>query len=228
MTGQGRFVDRREAGRMLGHKLAQLALDNPVVLALPRGGVPVGFEVAKALGCPLDILLVRKIGAPGHAEYGIGAVVDGANPQIVIDEATAQMVGADKAYIDRTVARELAELERRRSAYRSGSPEPLAGRTVIVVDDGIATGNTVKAALQGLARAGAAMVVLAVPVAPASTLQELHKLCVRVVCLIAPEPFYAVGAHYRDFDQTSDAEVIRLLALAREWTSEQDVDESSA
>lgn len=215
MVAQDSFSDRREAGLMLGARLAQLALADPVVLALPRGGVPVGFEVAKALGCPLDILLVRKIGAPGHEEYGIGALVDGANPQIVIDEAIAQMVGADKAYIDRTVARELAELERRRSAYRSGPPEPLAGRTVVVVDDGIATGNTVKAALQGLARAGAAMVVLAVPVAPATTLIELQKLCDRVVCLVVPDPFYAVGAHYRDFDQTSDQEVISLLAQAR-------------
>lgn len=215
MAGRERFSDRHEAGRLLGHKLAQLALARPVVLALPRGGVPVGFEVASALGAPLDILLVRKIGAPGHEEYGIGALVDGAHPQVVIDEAIAQMVGADQAYIDRTVARELAELERRRAAYSSGPPEPLAGRTVIVVDDGVATGNTVKAALQALAGAGAAKIVLAVPVAPASTLRELEKLCDHVVCLIVPEPFYAVGAHYGDFGQTSDAEVIDLLARTR-------------
>ena len=214
MAGHERFLDRREAGRLLGHRLEQLALARPVVLALPRGGVPVGFEVASALGAPLDILLVRKIGAPGHEEYGIGALVDGANPQVVIDEATAQMVGADQAYIDRTVARELAELERRRAAYRSGPPLPLTGRTVIVVDDGIATGNTVKAALQGLARAGVARIVLAVPVAPFSTLRELEKMCDQVVCLVVPEPFYAVGAHYADFGQTSDAEVIDLLARA--------------
>ena len=214
MAGHERFLDRREAGRLLGHRLEQLALVRPVVLALPRGGVPVGFEVASALGAPLDILLVRKIGAPGHEEYGIGALVDGANPQVVIDEATAQMVGADQAYIDRTVARELAELERRRAAYRSGPPLPLTGRTVIVVDDGIATGNTVKAALQGLARAGVARIVLAVPVAPFSTLRELEKMCDQVVCLVVPEPFYAVGAHYADFGQTSDAEVIDLLARA--------------
>lgn len=206
-----RFSDRREAGRLLGEALARLKPDNPVVLALPRGGVPVGYEVARKLDAPLDILLVRKIGAPGHEEYGIGALVDGASPQVVVDEAAARMVGADKTYIDRVVARELAELERRRAAYCTNPPEPLAGRVVVVVDDGIATGGTAKAALKGLAQAGAARVVLAVPVAPADTLHELGALCDEVVCLAVPEPFYAVGAHYRDFSQTTDEEVIRLL-----------------
>ncbi len=211
MAHPDRFANRREAGRLLGEALARLKLDHPVVVALPRGGVPVGHEVARLLGAPLDILLVRKIGAPGHEEYGIGAIVDGASPQVVIDETAARMVGADKAYIDRMVARELAELERRRSAYRTRPPEPLSGRVVVVVDDGIATGGTVKAALKGLAQAGAARVVLAVPVAPADTLNELRSLCDEVVCLAVPDPFYAVGAHYRDFDQTTDEEVIRLL-----------------
>lgn len=215
MSPHDRFSNRREAGRLLGEALARRKLNNPVVLALPRGGVPVGYEVARQLGAPLDILLVRKIGAPGHEEYGIGALVDGASPQVVIDETAARMVGADKAYIDRIVVRELAELERRRAAYRTHPPEALARRTVVVVDDGIATGGTVKAALKGLAQAGVARVVLAVPVAPADILHELSGLCDEVVCLTKPDPFYAVGAHYRDFDQTTDAEVIRLLGEAQ-------------
>jgi len=208
------FPDRREAGRLLGAAVARRKPVNPVVLALPRGGVPVGFEVAKAIAAPLDILMVRKIGAPGHEEYGIGALVDGASPQVVIDEAAARMVGADRAYIDRVVERQLAEIERRRAIYRTGPPEPLQGRTVVVVDDGIATGGTVKAALKGLAKSGAARVMLAVPVAPLDTLRELGAFCDEVVCLSMPEPFHAVGAHYRDFAQTGDEEVVRLLAGA--------------
>jgi putative phosphoribosyl transferase len=208
------FPNRREAGRLLGEAVAQRKMENPVVLALPRGGVPVGFEVAKAIGAPLDILMVRKIGAPGHEEYGIGALVDGASPQVVIDEALARTVGASQDYINRVVERELAEIERRRAIYRPGSPERLNGRTVIVVDDGIATGSTVKAALRGLAKSDVARIVLAVPVAPSDSLRELGAFCDEVICLASPEPFYAVGAHYRDFSQTEDAEVIRLLVEA--------------
>jgi putative phosphoribosyl transferase len=214
--GRNFFADRREAGRELAEAVAALDLDDPVVLVLPRGGVPVGYELAKRLDAPLDILLVRKIGAPGHAEYGIGALVDGASPQIVIDEEIARMVGADSAYIEQQVARELAEIERRRAAYRTGAAVPPAGRTVVVVDDGIATGGTVKAALKALRKAGAGKIVLAVPVAPRSSLQELAALADEIVCLATPEPFYAVGAHYGDFDQTTDREVIDLLAAAKD------------
>lgn len=208
------FLDRRQAGRRLAQALEELDLRNPVVLALPRGGVPVGYEVATHFHAPLDILLVRKIGAPGHEEYGIGALVDGASPRIVIDQAAARMVGATQNYIDSEVARQLDEIERRRALYRTGAPIPLKGRTVVVVDDGIATGGTVRAALSALSQAGATRVVLAVPVAPADVLPEMRTLCDQVVCLSSPDPFMAVGAHYLDFSQTTDAEVVELLAAA--------------
>lgn len=211
------FTNRREAGRELAQAVTALAIDNPIVFALPRGGVPLGFEVAKLLKAPLDILLVRKISAPGHEEYGIGALVDGASPQVVIDEKIAQMVGADQAYIDREVQRQLEEVERRRAAYGSGLAHSPLGRSVILVDDGIATGGTVKAALKALRKSGAARIILAVPVAPRSAIAELRQFCDDVICLAMPEPFYAVGAHYGDFTQTDDAEVIELLDRARQW-----------
>lgn len=218
IAGRNRFTDRSEAGRELADAIAALDLDDPVVLALPRGGVPVGYEVAKRLKAPLDILLVRKIGAPGHAEYGIGALVDGASPQIVIDDRAARMVGAGQEYIEREVARQLVEIERRRAVYRIAAPVPLKGRTLVLVDDGIATGGTVEAALKALRKSDAARIVLAVPVAPRSTLQELSTLCDEIVCLSTPEPFFAVGSHYGDFNQTTDQEVIDLLAAASEWS----------
>jgi putative phosphoribosyl transferase len=211
------FANRRDAGRRLADAIEPLGLVDPVILALPRGGVPVGYEIARRLNAPLDILMVRKIGAPGHEEYGIGALVDGSSPQIVIDEESARLVGADRAYIEREITRQLAEIERRRTIYRTGPPVPLAGRTVVVVDDGIATGGTVRAALQGLGKAAADTIVLAIPVAPRSALAVLEPFCNRIVCLATPEPFYAVGAHYSNFDQTEDAEVVSLLAAAKEW-----------
>ncbi|AIT81827.1 phosphoribosyltransferase [Novosphingobium pentaromativorans] len=217
MTASAGFADRRDAGLALAQAVAALDLKDPVVLALPRGGVPVGFEVAKALGAPLDILMVRKIGAPGHEEYGIGALVDGAAPQVVIDEAMARRVGADRDYIDMQIARQLAEIERRRSLYRTGPAVSLKGRTVVVVDDGIATGGTVRAALKGLAKVGASRVILAVPLAPAEVLPEFRQLCDEVICLATPFPFHAVGLHYRKFDQTEDEEVVRLLEAAKKW-----------
>lgn len=179
-----------------------------------------GFEVAKSLSAPLDVLLVRKIGAPGHEEYGIGAVVDGASPQVVVDEVAARLVGAGKDYIAGVLARELDEIERRRTVYGTADPVPLKGCTAVVVDDGIATGGTAKAALQALAKSDASRVVLAVPVAPADTIDALRALCDEVICLAEPNPFYAVGMHYRDFTQTSDEEVIGLLAEAREWSGD--------
>ena len=208
------FANRRDAGRQLAQVLRDSSFTDVLVLALPRGGVPVGYEIARALRAPLDVMLVRKIGAPGHKEYGIGALVDGASPQIVIDHRAAEQVGATDEYIQRQVALELAEIERRRSLYRTGPAPELRGRTVIVADDGIATGGTVRAALRALERSAAARVILAVPVAPADALAEMRELCSEVVCLATPEPFYAVGAHYEDFTQTSDDEVVQLLRAA--------------
>jgi putative phosphoribosyl transferase len=211
----GNFKDRIEAGRKLAEALMHLANANPIVLALPRGGVPVGFEVAKALGAPLDVVLVRKIGAPGQPELGLGAVVDGANPQLVLNEELVELVRPGQDYLEAEEKHQLVEIERRRALYRPGR-EPLAleGRTVIVVDDGIATGGSMKAVLQALRKSRPARVVLAVPVAPADSLDELSRLADETICLMTPEPFYAVGAHYRDFTQTTDEEVIDLLSRA--------------
>lgn len=210
------FADRRDAGRKLGQALAPLAAQHPVLLALPRGGVPVAYEVAIALDAPLDVLFVRKVGAPGHPELGIGAVVDGGDPQLVIDEAIVRQLQVPHAYIEQQARRELEEIERRRRAYL-GNREPLSvrDRTACVVDDGIATGGTVRAAIQGLTKAHARRVVLAIPVAPADTLESLRAEADEIVCLATPEPFYAVGLHYSDFTQTTDDEVVALLEKAR-------------
>lgn len=206
------FEDRQDAGIQLAVRLARFATEHPLILALPRGGVPVAFEVAKALDTQLDLLIVRKIGAPGHEEFGIGAVVDGASPQLVLNEETVRQLAVGQDYIRAETQRQLAEIERRRKAY-CGDRQPIEieGRTVIVVDDGIATGGTMKAALRGIRRNDPASLILAVPVAPSSTIRELSAECDEAICLSTPEPFGAVGAFYRDFRQTSDAEVIALM-----------------
>lgn len=214
------FRDRTEAGRRLAEALKEIArassIEHPAVLALPRGGVPVSFEVAKALGAPLDVLIVRKIGAPGHSELGLGAVVDGSPPQVVLNPTVMEMVRPSPAHVAAETERQIEEMGRRRRAY-IGDRTPLEtrDRTVILIDDGIATGGTVRAALQGLAQARPSRLVLAVPVAPPDLIPLLREEADEVVCLETPEPFVAVGSHYEDFRQTTDKEVIDLIAKAQ-------------
>lgn len=210
------FENRRDAGRQLAERLARFAAEQPVILALPRGGVPVAFEVAKALDAPLDLLFVRKIGAPGHEEFGIGAVVDGASPHLVLNEDIVRQLKPAAGYIRAETRRQLAEMERRRQVYCGDRPPiPIKDRTVVVIDDGIATGGTMKAALRGASKNDPAWLVLAVPVAPPSTITELGHECDEVICIETYEPFGAVGAFYLDFTQTSDEEVVMLLREAQ-------------
>lgn len=210
------FADRRAAGRELCRRLQHLRAEQPVVLALPRGGVPVGFEIAEGLDAPLDIVLVRKIGAPWQPELALGAVVDGDRPQVLIDHEMAAALAVDPAYIEAETARQLAEIERRREIYFGGrAPGPLAGRTVIVVDDGIATGSTARTALRAVKGSGARKIVLAVPLAPQQTLDALAAEVDEIVCLETPTPFVAVGAHYAEFGQLSDQDVVSLLESRR-------------
>jgi predicted phosphoribosyltransferase len=219
------FENRRQAGRQLAEALMRFAGKDTVVLALPRGGVPVAYEVAQALKAPLDAVLVRKIGAPGQPEFGLGAVVDGAVPQIVWNDKVMREVRPSPTYLKTEQQRQLQEIERRRNLYRAGRrAQDIAGKTVVVVDDGIATGGTMRAVLQALSQAGARRLVLAVPVAPREAIEEFQREIDEVVCLAAPEPFYAVGLHYENFDQTSDEEVIELLKRANEANMEKQDD----
>jgi putative phosphoribosyl transferase len=207
------FTDRTEAGRALAQRLVRMSLAAPiVVLALPRGGVPIGAEVARALKAPLDLLLVRKIGAPWQRELAVAAVVDGQPPDIVVDDETAALAGVDQDWIEAEANIELKEIERRRGIYLRGrAPVDVEGATVIVVDDGIATGTTVRAALKALRRRHPSRLVLAVPVAPSDTLARLRAEVDDIVCLAEPFPFHAIGLHYVDFHQVSDDEVLAAL-----------------
>jgi putative phosphoribosyl transferase len=203
------FRDRREAGRLLAARLAHLAGERPVVLALPRGGVPVGFEIARSLGAPLDVLVVRKIGAPWHPELGLGAIAEGRI--VLLDEQIVEASGADRAVLLEIVKEEQAELERRVLRYRGGRPLPdLTDRTVTLVDDGVAMGGTMRAAVEAV-RSLARRVVVAVPVGSPETLTRLGREADEVVALAAPHDLMAIGLWYEDFHQVTDEEVLTLL-----------------
>jgi putative phosphoribosyl transferase len=208
-----RFRDRCDAGRQLVDRLVSLKLSDPLILALPRGGVPVAFEIAEALRAPLDVVVARKIGAPGHRELGIGAIAEGGG--VVADEATMRMLGITDARFKKLAEQEQPELERRIRLYRGGRPLPaMAGRDVVLVDDGVATGVTAEAAVGSARRAGADRVILAVPTCAPESARRLENIADVVVCIIEPANFVAVGQWYKDFAQISDQEVLRLLRRA--------------
>ena len=209
------FENRAEAGRYLAQKLMAYR-DQPdvLVLALPRGGVPVAYEVAKALHAPLDVFLVRKLGVPGHEELAMGAVATGGVR--VLNEAVVRALNISEEQINAVTEAELRELERRERAYRGSRPAPqIRDRTIILVDDGLATGATMYAAIVALRQQHPKKIVVAVPTASPETCDEFRRVSDEVVCAITPEPFYAVGLSYKDFSQTTDEEVRDLLARAQ-------------
>jgi predicted phosphoribosyltransferase len=215
------FENRAQAGRELAAALEDLREADCFALAVPRGGVVVGYEVALELGIDLDVIVPRKIGAPGQPELAIGAVASWGNHERIVDSDAVRYLGVDEDYIDRQVRQELAEVNRRLLAYR-GTTEPpdVVGRNVILIDDGIATGYTTRAAAVALRKLGAGEVILAVPVAPPEALQTIKPYVDRVVCLKTPTPFMAVGYWYHDFAQVSDSEVVELLRKARQNRSD--------
>ena len=210
----GLFRDRREAGRLLAQKLAAYAnRPDVLVLALPRGGVPVAYEVARALGAPLDVFIVRKLGVPGFEELAAGAIASG-GVRVLNEDVMRAIPHADQA-IDAVTARETTELQRREQIYREGRPAPeLRDRIAILVDDGLATGATMRAAVKALRQRGAAKIIVAVPVGPPDTCHEIEEQADETICLSTPEFFQAVGQYYEDFSQTTDEDVRELLDRA--------------
>lgn len=209
-----RYADRREAGRVLAARLQDYAgREDVVVLGLPRGGIPVGYEVAQALKAPLDVFVVRKLGLPGHPEYAIGAIASG-GVRVLNDDAIRQL-RVPAAAVEAVARAEQVELERRERAYRGGTPGvPLEGRVVVLVDDGLATGSTMRAAVLAIRRQFPSQIVVAVPVGARETCRAMNEVADEVVCARMPEPFNAVGLWYEDFGQTTDEEVSRLLAAS--------------
>ena len=208
------FEDRVDAGRQLAERLAPYAEERPMVFALPRGGVPVGAEVSRSLGAPLEVIVSRKLGAPGQPAFGIGAVAPGGVR--VLNERAVRALGIEEDYLEMISARELAEAERRLKLFRGDRPYPdLERRTAILVDDGLATGVTARAALLALRRMNPRRLVLAVPVCALQTAELLRPEADDLICLLAPANLEAVGLWYRNFEQTSDEEVVRLLEEVR-------------
>lgn len=204
------FRDRRQAGKLLAAEVAKLGLRDVIVLAIPRGGVPVADEIAEALRAPLDLIIARKIGAPGYSEYAIGAVSQDGEP--VLDGSAVEALRVTKEYVEKEAALQASEVRARMKTYRGDRPYPqIEGKTVVVVDDGIATGSTVRAAIRSLRRRNPGLVILATPVAPPETIRELLVEADRIVCLSTPENFSAVGEFYVDFGQLEDSDVIDTL-----------------
>ena len=213
------FANRVEAGKRLASALADFAGKNAIVLAIPRGGVVVGYEIAKMLHLPLDVIIPRKIGAPDNPELAIGAMTE--DGTIILDDNLIAYIGVTGNYIKEESERQKREIERRLKFYRQSESSPsLRGHDVIIVDDGIATGSTMKAALASVKNRGAKTVTVAVPVAPPSTIKELEKQADHVVCLYTPEYFQAIGQFYNDFSQTTDEEVIQLLKQSKQKNRE--------
>jgi predicted phosphoribosyltransferase len=215
-----RFRDRREGGRLLAAELGEYAgRPDVVVLGLPRGGLPVAFEVARALGAPLDVFVVRKLGVPGHEELAMGAI--GSGGVVVLNPEVVDALGIPEQVIDRVAELERRELERRELAYRTGAPADVRDRIAILVDDGLATGSTMRAAIAALRKLDPARVVVAVPVAAPESRDLVAAEADEVVCLATPPDFYAVGLWYEDFSQTSDEEVRMILEAAHSFAQPQ-------
>lgn len=207
-----KFRNRSDAGAALAQALLLKKLDDAVVYALPRGGAPVGAEAARALGAPFSLILVRKLGAPGHAELAIGAIADGARPSTVVNDEIVRELGVSSQYIQDKSKEALAEINRRRALFSSAlTPVSPEGKTAILVDDGLATGATMEAAIKAVRKAGARRIVVAVPVGPAELITRLAAIVDDVVCLRTPSPFFAVGAHYQEFPQLTDGDVLEIL-----------------